>query len=228
MRKIRKALISVSNKKELGFVLKNLKRYKIEVISSGGTFKEIKRLGYKCLELSKYTGFPEILDGRVKTLHPKIYAGILSKRNNKKHTKELKNNNFSGIDLVIVNFYPFENILKKTNDSKKIIENIDIGGPTLVRAAAKNYNDVTVITDLKYYKNLINELNSNKGFTSLEFRKEMSEIAFTETAYYDGLISNYFNSHSKSLFPKKKIFFGNLIEKLRYGKNPNQEAAIYS
>ena len=170
MRKIRKALISVSNKKELGFVLKNLKRYKIEVISSGGTFKEIKRLGYKCLELSKYTGFPEILDGRVKTLHPKIYAGILSKRNNKKHTKELKNNNFSGIDLVIVNFYPFENILKKTNDSKKIIENIDIGGPTLVRAAAKNYNDVTVITDAKYYKNLINELNSNKGFTSEAFK----------------------------------------------------------
>ena len=228
MKKIRKALISVSDKKDLGFLLKNLKRYKIEVISSGGTFKEIKRLGYKCVELSKYTGSPEILDGRVKTLHPKIHAGILSKRNNKKHTKELKNNNFSEIDLVIVNFYPFENVFKKTNDNKKIIENIDIGGPTLVRAAAKNYNDVTVITDAKYYKNLINELNSNKGFTSLDFRKEMSEIAFTETAYYDSVISNYFSINSKKIFKEKKIIYGKLLKELRYGENPHQKAILYS
>ena len=228
MKKIRKALISVSDKKELGFVLKNLKKYKIEVISSGGTFKEIKRLGYKCVELSKYTGFPEILDGRVKTLHPKIHAGILSKRNNKKHTKELKNNNFSEIDLVIVNFYPFENVIKKTNDSKKIIENIDIGGPTLVRAAAKNYNDVTVITDVKYYKNLVNELNSNNGFVSLDFRKEMSEMAFTETAYYDSVISNYFSINSKKIFKEKKIIYGKLLKELRYGENPHQKAILYS
>ena len=147
MRKIKKALISVSDKKELGFILQNLRKYKIEVISSGGTSKEIKKLGHKCIELSKYTGSPEILDGRVKTLHPKIHAGILSKRNNKKHAIELKKNDFSEIDLIIVNFYPFENVIKKTNDIKKIIENIDIGGPTLVRAAAKNFNDVTVITD---------------------------------------------------------------------------------
>ncbi len=228
MKKIRKALISVSDKKDLVFILKNLKRYKIEVISSGGTFKEIKRLGYKSIELSKYTNSPEILDGRVKTLHPKIHAGILSKRNNKKHTKELKNNNFSEIDLVIINFYPFENVIKETNNKKKIIENIDIGGPALVRAAAKNYNDVTVITNIKYYKNLINELNSNKGFTSLDFRKEMSEIAFTETAYYDSVISNYFSINSKKRFKGKKIIFGKLLKELRYGENPHQKATLYS
>jgi len=228
MKKINKALISVSNKKNLNLLLKTLSKHKIQIISSGGTFKEIKKLGYKCLELSKYTGFKEILNGRVKTLHPKIHAGILSKRGNKSHIKDLKKNNFEEIDLVVVNFYPFEKTLELTNKHKKIIENIDIGGPTMVRAAAKNYNDITVITRPEQYKELIEELNLNKSKTTLKFREKMSEIAFSETSYYDGLISNYFNSRSKNLFPKKKIFFGNLIEKLRYGENPHQEAAIYS
>ena len=228
MKKIKTALISVSNKKNLNILLKNLSKHKIQIISSGGTFKEIKKLGYKCLEVSKYTDSQEILSGRVKTLHPKIHAGILSIRKNKSHIKDLKKNNFDEIDLVIVNFYPFEKTLENTNNHNKIIENIDVGGPTMVRAAAKNYNDVTVITNPEQYSELIEELNSNKSRTTLKFRQKMSEIAFTETAYYDGLISNYFNSQSKSLFPKKKIFFGNLIEKLRYGENPHQDAAIYS
>ena len=228
MKKIKTALISVSDKKNLNLLLKNLSKHKIQIISSGGTYKKIKKLGYKCLEVSKYTGSKEILDGRVKTLHPKIHAGILSVRKNNSHIKDLKKNNFEEIDLVIVNFYPFEKTLENTNKHSKIIENIDVGGPTMVRAAAKNYSDVTVITNPKQYEELIEELNSNKSRTTLEFRQKMSEIAFTETAYYDGLISNYFNSQSKSLFPKKKIFFGNLIEKLRYGENPHQDAAIYS
>ncbi len=228
MKKIKKALISISDKKNLKILLKNLSKHKIEIISSGGTYKEIVKLGYKCLEISKYTGSKEILDGRVKTLHPKIHAGILSLRKNKSHIKDLKKYNFEKIDLVIVNFYPFENTLKRTNNNKKIIENIDIGGPAMVRAAAKNYSDVTVITNPEQYEELIKELNSKKSKTSLKFRQKMSEIAFAETAYYDGLISNYFNSQSKNLFPKKKIFFGNLIEKLRYGENPHQDAAIYS
>jgi len=228
MKKIKTALISVSNKKNLNILLKNLSKHKIQIISSGGTFKEIKKIGYKCLEVSKYTDSQEILGGRVKTLHPKIHAGILSIRKNKSHIKDLKKNNFDEIDLVIVNFYPFEKTLENTNNHNKIIENIDVGGPTMVRAAAKNYNDVTVITNPEQYSELIEELNSNKSRTTLKFRQKMSEIAFTETAYYDGLISNYFNSQSKSLFPKKKIFFGNLIEKLRYGENPHQDAAIYS
>ena len=228
MNKIKKALISVSNKKNLKDLLKILTKHNIMLISSGGTHKEIKRLKFKCLEVSEYTGSPEILDGRVKTLHPKIHAGILSKRNNKSHTKNLRDNNFEEIDLVIVNFYPFEKTLEKTNNHLKIIENIDVGGPTMVRAAAKNYNDVTVITSPDQYSELINEIERNKGSTSIEFREKMSSEAFSETAYYDAVISNYFNKIKNNDFPKKKITYGNLIEKLRYGENSHQKAAVYS
>ena len=228
MEKIKKALISVSDKKNLKNLLKTLTKYNIKLISSGGTYKEIKRLKFKCLEVSEYTGSPEILDGRVKTLHPKIHAGILSKRNNKSHKTDLTKNNFEEIDLVIVNFYPFEKTLEQTNNHIKIIENIDVGGPTMVRAAAKNYNDVTVITSSDQYDELISEIDKNKGSTSLIFREKMSLEAFSETAYYDAVISNYFNKIKNNNFPKKKIIYGNLIEKLRYGENPHQEAGIYS
>ncbi len=228
MKKIKKALISVSDKKNLKNILTVLTKYKIELISSGGTYKEIKRLKFKCLEVSEYTGSPEILGGRVKTLHPKIHAGILSKRNNSSHIKDLKNNNFDEIDLVIVNFYPFEKTVEQTNNHLKIIENIDVGGPTMVRSAAKNYNDVTVITSSDQYDELIDEIDKNKGSTSIEFREKMSSEAFSETAYYDAVISNYFNKIKKNDFPKKKIIYGNLIEKLRYGENPHQQAGIYS
>ena len=228
MKKIKKALISVFDKKNLRNLLKVLSKHKIDLISSGGTYKEIKKLKFQCLEVSDYTGFPEILGGRVKTLHPKIHAGILNKRNNKSHRKDLKDNNFKEIDLVIVNFYPFEKTLEQTNNHLKIIENIDVGGPTMVRAAAKNYNDVTVITSSNQYDELIDEIEKNKGSTSMEFREKMSLEAFSETAYYDTVISNYFNKIKKNDFPKKKIIYGNLIEKLRYGENPHQQAAIYS
>ena len=207
MKKIKKALISVSDKEKLIPLLNTLSKHKIKLISSGGTYKKIKKLKHRCIEVSKYTNSPEILNGRVKTLHPKIHAGILSKRSNKSHKRELIRNNFEEIDLVIVNFYPFEEALKNTNNHSKIIENIDVGGPTMVRAAAKNYNDVTVITSPKQYKELINELNLNKGSTSLSFRQKMSEEAFSETAYYDALIADYFNKMSKNFFPKKKNFF---------------------
>ena len=228
MKKIKSALISVSDKSNLKPLLQILKNNNIKLISSGGTFKEIKKLKFKCSEVSDFTGFNEILDGRIKTLHPKIHAGILNKRNNKSHIKDLKKNNFENIDLVIVNFYPFEKILEKSKNHERIIENIDIGGPAMVRAAAKNYNDVTVITAIEQYSEFINELKVNKGNTSLSFRKKMSQLAFTETAYYDSVISSYFNKISKTYFPQKKIIHGNLIEKLRYGENPHQESAIYS
>jgi len=228
MKKIKKALISVSDKKKLKDLLKVLTKYKVELISSGGTYKEIKKLKFKCLEVSEYTGSPEILGGRVKTLHPKIHAGILSKRNNRSHIKDLKNNNFEEIDLVIVNFYPFEKTLEQTNNHSKIIENIDVGGPTMVRAAAKNYNDVTVITSSDQYGELINEIEKNSGSTSINFREKMSLEAFSETAYYDAVISSYFNKIKNNDFPKKKIIYGNLIEKLRYGENPHQQAAVYA
>jgi phosphoribosylaminoimidazolecarboxamide formyltransferase/IMP cyclohydrolase len=180
------------------------------------------------LEVSKFTNSPEILEGRVKTLHPKIHAGILNKRNNKNHLKDLNNNNFENIDLVIVNFYPFENTLKNTKNHSKIIENIDVGGPTMVRSAAKNYKDVTVVTSSNQYEELIEELKINNGSTTLEFRKKLSRIAFTETAYYDSVISDYFNKITNTLFPSKKIFHSNLIEKPRYGENPHQIGGIYS
>ena len=228
MKKIKRALISVSDKKNLKPLLNCLKKYQIEIISSGGTYKEIKKLKFSCTEISDYTGSPEILNGRVKTLHPKIHAGILNKRNNKSHRKDLVNNNFNNIDLVIVNFYPFEATLKNTSNHKKILENIDVGGPTMVRAAAKNYHDVTVITSISQYAELIDELVQLKGSTTQSFRERMSQIAFTETAYYDALISDYFNKITKSFFPKKKIIYGSLNEKLRYGENPHQESAIYS
>ena len=228
MKKIKKVLISVSDKKNLKMLLKALAKHNVKIISSGGTYKEIKKLKFSCSEVSDYTGSPEILGGRVKTLHPKIHAGILSKRNNKSHMIDLKNNNFEEIDLVIVNFYPFEKVLKQTNNHVKIIENIDVGGPTMVRAAAKNYNDVTVITSLDQYDGLIDEIERNKGCTSLDFREKMSLEAFSETAYYDAVISNYFNEIKNNKFPKKKVVFGNLIEKLRYGENPHQEAGVYS
>ncbi len=228
MKKIKSALISVSDKSNLKPLLQTLKNNNIKIISSGGTFKEIQKLKYKCIDISNFTGFSEILEGRVKTLHPKIHAGILNKRKNKSHKKDLKTNNFEDIDLVIVNFYPFEQTLKKTKDHNNIIENIDIGGPAMVRAAAKNYNDVTVITSIDQYSELIDQLKNNKGSTVLKFRKKMSQLAFAETAYYDSVISNYFNEISKINFPKKKVIYGNLIEKLRYGENPHQESAVYS
>jgi len=167
-----------------------------------------------------------MLNGRVKTLHPKIHAGILSIRKNKTHKKEIRKQNIPEIDLVIVDLYPFEKQLKEK--SKKLIEYIDIGGPTMVRAAAKNYYDVTVITNPDQYDDLIKELNIYKGRTSFNFREKLSEEAFSETAYYDSIISKYFNKFTKNKFPKKKTIPMNLIEKLRYGENPHQESAIYS
>ncbi len=226
--KIKTALISVSDKRNLKPLLNVLKKNKVKIISSGGTYKEIKKLKFSCIEVSNFTNSPEILEGRVKTLHPKIHAGILNKRDSKLHLKDLRVNNFENIDLVIVNFYPFENTLKNTNNHGKIVENIDVGGPTMVRSAAKNYKDVTVVTSSEQYAELIDELNKFKGSTSLEFREKLSRIAFAETAYYDSVISDYFNKITNTNFPKKRVLHGNLINTLRYGENPHQESGIYS
>ena len=228
MNKIKTALISVSDKKNIKSLLEILRKNKVKIISSGGTYKEIKKLKFKCIEVSEFTNSAEILEGRVKTLHPKIHAGILNKRISKSHLNEMKKNNFENIDLVIVNFYPFENTLNKTNNHNTIVENIDVGGPTMVRSAAKNYKDVTVITSTNQYEELIEELKKNKGSTTLKFREKLSRIAFTETAYYDSVISNYFNNISDTTFPDKRTFHANLIEIPRYGENPHQKSAIYS
>jgi len=227
MKKIKRAIISVSDKSKLNLILPTLKKFNIKIISSGGSYKKIKNMNYNCIEVSDYTGFSEMLGGRVKTLHPKIHAGILNIRKNKKHIKELKKLNIPDIDLVIVDLYPFEKQLKKNVNFKKQIENIDIGGPTLIRAAAKNFNDVTVISNIEDYYDLANELKSNNGSTSINFRKYMSTKAFNLTAYYDSVIANWLNMESNIKFPEKKTIYGNLKEKLRYGENPHQQSSLY-
>ena len=225
---IRRALISVSDKSEIKKILPILKKFKVEILSSGGTYSYIRKSGFKCTNLAEYTNFKEILDGRVKTLHPKIHAEILFKRNNKKHISQMKHEKFKNIDLVIVNFYPFEETLLKNKSENKIIENIDIGGPALVRSAAKNFKDVAVVTSNQQLEGLINEMKINKGAISLNFRKKLSCEAYAETAYYDSNISKYFNKIVKNLFPKKITLSGKLISNLRYGENPHQNAALYS
>ena len=225
--KVKNALISVSNKENLISLIKVLKKFNINIISTGGTYAYIKKSGYRCTELSKYTGFKEMLDGRVKTLHPKIHAGILHDRQNKRHKSEMSKQNFPAIDLIVVNFYPFQKIVLNTKNPKKIINNIDIGGPTMVRAAAKNFKNVTIITSRNEYKSLINELETFKGKTSLKFRELMSSKAFGLTAYYDAMISNWFNKKLKIEFPERKTIFGRKLHKLRYGENPHQQSSIY-
>ena len=225
--KVKNALISVSNKENLISLLKTFKKFNINIISSGGTYASIKKLGYKCVELSKYTGFKEMLDGRVKTLHPKIHAGILHDRQNKKHKNEMSKQNFPAIDIIVVNFYPFQKIVTSTKNPKHIIENIDIGGPTMVRAAAKNFKNVTIVTNINDYKFLIKELETHRGKTSLKFRELMSSKAFGLTAYYDAMIANWFNKKLKIDFPERKTIFGRKLQKLRYGENPHQQSSIY-
>ena len=224
---VKNALISVSNKENLISLLKTLKKFNINVISSGGTYASIKKMGYECVELSKFTGFKEMLDGRVKTLHPKIHAGILHDRQNKKHKNEMSKQNFPAIDLIVVNFYPFQKIVTNTKNSKQIIENIDIGGPTMVRAAAKNFKNVTIITNREDYDFLIKELETFKGKTSLKFRELMASKAFGLTAYYDAMIANWFNKKLKIEFPERKTIFGKKLQKLRYGENPHQQSSLY-
>jgi phosphoribosylaminoimidazolecarboxamide formyltransferase/IMP cyclohydrolase len=225
--KIKTALISVSDKRNLSMVLESLEKYKVKIISSGGTYKSIKQLGYQCTEVSNYTGFKEMLDGRVKTLHPKIHAGILHDRSNKKHSQEMIKQKFPPLDLIIVNFYPFQKIVTNSKDSKKIIENIDIGGPTMVRAAAKNFKNVLIITNINDYSDLINEIQKNNGKTTLNFREYMSCKAFGLTAYYDAMIADWFNQKLNIKFPEKKTIFGRKLKQLRYGENPHQKSSIY-
>ena len=227
LKKIKSAIISVSEKANLKHILPILKKFNVKIISSGGTYKKIRSMNYECTEVSNYTGFSEMLGGRVKTLHPKIHAGILNIRKNKKHRNELKKKNIQNIDLVVVDLYPFEKFIKKKHDPKKIVEYIDVGGPTLIRGGAKNYNDVVVIPTTSDYLELVKELKKYKGSTSLKFRKYMSAKAFSFTAYYDSVISNWLNNELKIKFPIKKTLHGELAGNLRYGETPHQQGRLY-
>lgn len=221
----KRALISVSDKTNIVEFAKGLEKHGFEIISTGGTFTYLKNNGVACISIEDVTHFPEILEGRVKTLHPKIHGGLLSKRGNELHNKHVAENNIEYIDLVCVNLYPFEATVKKEGVSEEeIIENIDIGGPSMLRSAAKNFNDVTVVTDIRDYDRILNELE-NGGIT-LATRRSLAIKVFNTTASYDAAIANYFNK-ANNLIPEKLTLSYTLEDTLRYGENPHQKAYHY-
>ncbi len=236
MTEIRRALLSVSNKKGIVSFAEKLYRTGIEIISTGGTAKKIKEAGIPVVEISDITNFPEMMNGRVKTLHPAVHGGILAVRDNEKHMKEIKEKNIETIDLVVCNLYPFAETIEKDDVSlKTAVENIDIGGPTMIRSAAKNFQDVSVVVDPDDYKRIISELNENKGKISYETRLNLAYKAFHHTYEYDQKIQEYFakiNEHDTTLnvenkFPKNlDLSFSKKMD-LRYGENPHQKAAFY-
>ncbi|BDU50552.1 bifunctional phosphoribosylaminoimidazolecarboxamide formyltransferase/IMP cyclohydrolase [Haliovirga abyssi] len=225
----RKALISVSDKTGVVEFAKGLVKNGYEILSTGGTLKVLKENGIEVEQVSDYTGFPEMLDGRVKTLHPKIHAGLLSLRDNEEHQRIMKEHNMEYIDIVAVNLYPFKETISKENVTlEEAIENIDIGGPTMIRSAAKNYKFVTVIVDPKDYSNVIAELNENNSETTAKTRFELAKKVYKHTAIYDTMITNYLSGLEKEEnYPE---ILENKYEKaydLRYGENPHQSAVFY-
>ena len=221
----KRALISVSDKTNIVEFAKGLEKHGFEVISTGGTYTHLKNNGVSCISIEDVTHFPEILEGRVKTLHPKIHGGLLSKRGNELHNKHVAENNIEYIDLVCVNLYPFEATVKKEGVSEEeIIENIDIGGPSMLRSAAKNFNDVAVVTDINDYDRVLSELE--QGGITYETRRALAIKVFNTTASYDAAIANYFNKKDK-LVPEKLTLSYNLQDSLRYGENPHQKAYHY-
>lgn len=223
-----KALISVSDKTGIVEFAKELENLGVEIISTGGTFKKLKEEGVKAIEISELTGFPECLDGRVKTLHPKVHAGILAMRNNPKHMKQLEDLNIDTIDFVVVNLYPFkETILKEGVKREEAVENIDIGGPTMLRSAAKNYQDVTVITDPKDYEKVLSELREN-GKVSIDTKFYLMNKVFEHTASYDAMICKYLKDERKDeTLPQELTLTYEKVQEMRYGENPHQIGALY-
>jgi phosphoribosylaminoimidazolecarboxamide formyltransferase / IMP cyclohydrolase len=221
---IKTALISVSNKEHIEEFAKQLSKLGVKIISTGNTAKILKEKGIDVREVSEITKFPEMLNGRVKSLHPNIFAGILADR--KKHLNELKKLNIDPIDIVIVNFYPFVDTVKKTTKKSEIIENIDIGGPSLVRAAAKNHKDVLVVVDPADYEEVIEHIKNNK--LDETYREKLATKAFLHTARYDIIIGRYFSEEFvKDSFPEIYNFTFRRVQDLRYGENPHQKAAFY-
>ncbi len=224
MKRIRNALISVYYKKGLDSILKKLQQLGTNIYSTGGTYEFIKDLGIPVNTIESLTSYPSILGGRVKTLHPKVFGGILSRRENNNDKKELDNYKIPEIDLVIVNLYPFEETLKQTNDEQEIIEKIDIGGISLIRAAAKNYKDVLVISSPNSYEELLTLLDEKNGYSSMEDRKYFATKAFNVSSGYDTAIFNHFNKENLVKSFKTSI---SGCRKLRYGENPHQEGFYY-
>ena len=220
-----RALISVSDKNGVVEFAKGLEALGWEILSTGGTYKVLKENGIKALEVSEYTKSPEMFDGRVKTLHPKIHGGILHRRDIKEHVEDAKKHDIGAIDLVCVNLYPFKATIKRTDDFDEIIENIDIGGPAMVRSAAKNHASVLILTDAKDYGLTLEKLQNNS--VDLEFRRYLMIKAYEHTASYDSMIANYMNDRFNGGFGASRFIAGKKVFDCRYGENPHQKGAVY-
>jgi len=225
---VRRALISLSDKSGLGDLAAGLARRGVEIVSTGGTAARLREAGAQVRDISDLTGFPEMMDGRVKTLHPKVHGGLLGVRDNPEHTAAMDKHGIAPIDLVIVNLYPFLNTVMSGAGREIVIENIDIGGPSMVRSAAKNHGDVAVVTDPADYTALMAELDANDGSTTFEFRKKLAAKAFALTAEYDSTIAQWFAfADQGERWPEKWTFSSTRKMPLRYGENPHQSAALY-
>ncbi|MDH5722312.1 MAG: bifunctional phosphoribosylaminoimidazolecarboxamide formyltransferase/IMP cyclohydrolase [Alphaproteobacteria bacterium] len=225
--KIERALISVSDKTGIVDFAKKLASFDIEILSTGGTAKTLTDAGIKVKEVSEHTQFPEIMEGRVKTLHPKIHGGLLAKRDEDDHIKAMQENDISTIDMLVVNLYPFVKTVQSGADFDTCIENIDIGGPAMIRAAAKNHEHVAVITDPQDYEKVITSMEETDGHIGANIRKKLALTAFSMTATYDSSISSWLADQAQEAITRRTSFSGTLKQKLRYGENPHQTAALY-
>jgi len=224
---IKRALISVSDKTGLIEFSRFLSEQGVAILSTGGTAKALRDAGIAVTEVSDHTGFPEIMDGRVKTLHPKIHGGLLAVRDNKAHQKAMSDHDIAPIDLVVINLYPFEATVAAGADFDHCIENIDIGGPSMVRSSAKNHAYVTIVVDPADYAGVMAEMKSSGGATTPETRRVLAAKAYSRTAAYDSAISRWFNGQNDTLFPASLTIAGALKQPLHYGENPHQKAAYY-
>jgi len=227
LRRVSRALLSVSDKTGLIEFARSLAARGVELVSTGGTAKAIAAAGLKVRDVSELTGFPEMMDGRVKTLHPKVHGGLLAVRDNSEHARAMKAHGIDPIDLLVVNLYPFEATVDKGAGFTECVENIDIGGPAMIRAAAKNHDDVAVVVEAADYQSVLDELTANNGATTLALRRRLAAKAYARTAAYDAAISNWFAAELKTEAPDFRAFGGRLIQPLRYGENPHQTAAFY-
>ena len=224
---LKRALISVSDKTGLLELGRALADRGVELLSTGGSAKALREAGLVVIDVASLTGFPEMMDGRVKTLHPNIHGGLLALRDNPHHVAAMEEHGIVGIDLLVVNLYPFEETVAKGTDYKTAIENIDIGGPAMIRAAAKNHGFVAVVTDTQDYAALLEELGENKGATTYRFRQNLALSAYSRTAAYDSAVSSWM-AKTLDVIPRRKTVAGTLTQTLRYGENPHQSAAFYT
>lgn len=228
LRAVRRALISVSDKTNLIELSTSLHQLGVDLVSTGGTAKALRDAGLPVRDVSELTQFPEMMDGRLKTLHPKVHGGLLAVRDDAAHTKSMSEHGIENIDLLVVNLYPFAATVASGADAETVIENIDIGGPAMIRGAAKNHHDVVVITQSVDYDAFLEQMRLHKGQTSLLFRRQMAQKAYAHTGAYDGMISQWFAQQlGENANESFYAFGGELLEKLRYGENPHQSAAFY-